>query len=198
MILNKPEYWDNVPANDYVENIKPGGHYLQLLGAEECQGKGANGLWQGLRLYFDCHVTDYQAGAIRKKYELSKSFDKDRKWPAVGSKIIYLPLKDDPKSGRNLKAFINALEASNDGFKYDWSKDFQQQIKDKTIGGVFRDEEYSFDGKSGFSPKLLYFISASAVPDAEKPEPKYFEHKEEKEKPEETATVDDTALPFDL
>lgn len=203
MIINKPTYWEEIPTNDYAENLEPGGHYLQILSAEERQGQGANGPWHGLLIFFDCHSTDYQAGAIKAKYEYNKGFRDDAPWPASGSKMIYLP-QDKPESGRSLKAFIDALEASNAGFKYDWAKDFIAQIKGKIIGGVFRNEEFDYNGKTGFTPKLLYFINADDVPNAKKPEPKYLNEdskvqaKGPEAQGEELPGDDPSFLPFDL
>lgn len=199
MIIQKPSNYDELDVTFSVnEPVEAGAHYMVILGAKEKSGTNANGEWRGVNIFVDCHETDYQSGAIRSDHERRKAFKPDGWWPPAGSKLVFLPKEDDPESGKSLKAFIETLEASNAKFKYDWSKPFDEQIKGKLIGGVIREKEWAYDGKSGFYPELWYFIPTEDVPNAKKPNPKYLDGKKATTPEPEVEPEPESFLPFDL
>lgn len=198
MIINKPKNYDELETATFRdEPIEPGGHYMVILGAEHRQGQNANGQWSGMNIKCDFHETDYQAGAIRADYERRKTYKNEGWWPPAGSKLVFLP-NEDPASGRGIKAFIEALEASNAGFKYDWAKPFEEQIKGKTIGAVIREKEWEFDGNTGFFPELWYFCAADEVKDTKIPKPLYLDGNKPKEPAKAEPEVDKSFLPFEM
>lgn len=191
MKLSKPKNWNDIPAfsGELSENITPGGHYLQILAVKERSGSD----WQALEVFFDCHSTDHQAGIVTAKYNYNKQFRPDSNWPGMGRKLVYLPQEDDPKSGRALKAFITALEASNSGFTFNFDAEVEPQLKNKTIGGVFREREYEFEGNAGMTVELAFWCDAEKVPDQKVPKPRMLD--KTRTLPAPTASED---LPFDL
>ena len=65
------------------------------------------------------------------------SVRENKKWGGV----LVIFLKDfEDKTNRYFKTLITCAEASNNNFKFDWSK--PECLKDKKIGIVFREEDF--------------------------------------------------------
>jgi DNA integrity scanning protein DisA with diadenylate cyclase activity len=65
-----------------------------------------------------------------------------------------------------LKAFITAVENSNNGYTFDWKKEVDQ-LKGKKVGLIFGLEEYTKqDGSTGTVTKLNQFRSIDKVDNA--------------------------------
>ena len=67
---------------------------------------------------------------------------------------------------------MNAIEASNEGFHWDWN---EKNLEGKIVGLLFCDAEYSVDGNQGWWTKPKWFISADRIREGKfttpKPEP---------------------------
>ncbi len=89
----------------------------------------------------------------------------DKKWKGV-LRNLYVPLDDgseqDNYTMAKFKAAMEAIEESNKGFKWEWD---ENKLSGKKVGVIFRDEEYSFNGYSGWSAKPFKLISVDAVKD---------------------------------
>lgn len=193
--------WADVPAytGGPSETLELGGHYLQILHADMREGHTQNGPWQGIRIMFDTHETDCQPGFFRRKYDNSRQWaerdGKDPKWPNDGTGMVFIPQEgaDKRQIGR-YNGFIKMLESSNPGWKWDFTT---ESLRGKLIGGVFRDEEWEFEGRTGMAQKLAWFCDVEKVPEATIPEPRMLQRKVSRPTPA-APYQDDTDLPFDL
>ena len=89
---------------------------------------------------------------------------------------------DDGKCSRNFKGFTTSAEKSNPGFSIQWGDAFCGCLKNKLIGGVFREEIGVYNGRETHQRKLAWFCSNEQVQDAAVPNPvETKEHKSWKE-----------------
>ena len=99
----------------------------------------------------DFYAKDYRANT-----------NEDRKWR--GKYRLNVP-KDDgtEQDGWTKRSFENAIwafEDSNTGFRWAWN---ESALKGKTIGLLFRNREWEFNGKTGWSPEAAAVASVSDV-----------------------------------
>ena len=60
-----------------------------------------------------------------------------------------------------LKGLMTSLEASNEGFKWDWD---EKKLKDLKCGAIFGEEEYEkMDGSIGTSTKVKFIRTVKAI-----------------------------------
>lgn len=179
MILIKADNYDELVVNEDRERIELGGHRGIIKTAEEYKSSQTGN--KSLKVEVDTDKTDKQPNFFQKQYDENTSTDK--KWSNAGTK--YVPLGNEEKQIKMLKAFITAVENSNTGFKYDWSKDTNQLIG-KKVGLMYGLEEYTDnEGKTRASTKLTQFRSIDKVDNAAIPKVKlldktYIEYEEYK------------------
>ena len=121
----------------------------------------------------------------------------DKKWK--GNYRITLPKEGDQYEGMNKKIlgnFIWSVENSNSGFKFKFD---ESTLKGKKIGVVFRNKEWAFDGKMGWTTECGKVIDADSIrtgnysPMKDKPLP---DNKKAKVEEIQEAEIDDGDLPF--
>ena len=98
------------------------------------------------------------------------------------------------KSLKFFKAFIEAIEATNNRFKWDWD---EQKLVNKGLGIVLQEEEYEKrDGKVGTRLNPYLFTTATKIREGDftVPAPKLIDHVTAKPQMEEEE--DDGTLPF--
>ncbi len=87
----------------------------------------------------------------------------DRKWKGV-NRNIYIPKgnanKKEADTESHFKAMYTAIEESNAGYHFDWD---EAHMKGKIVGCLFRLEEWSMNGNTGFSTQAAYFVSADNI-----------------------------------
>lgn len=157
MILNKPNKYEEVQVNQDFERLALGGHRGIIKSVEEYTSTISGNT--SLKVTVDTDSTDKQPGYFQKQYDNDTRDEK--KW-STGA-IKYVSLKEDENCVKMLKAFITAVENSNNGFTYDWNKDIDQ-LKGKKVGLVFGLEEYTDnEGKTKTATKLNQFRSYDKV-----------------------------------
>jgi len=193
--MQKPAGYDETIVSVGFEPLELGGHYLIILGEKQ---EILNG-YDVLTIQFDTHSGDAQPNYYQNDYKRRKEASPDAKYQGVHR--LFLP-SGDPNSdsykwaNQRLKGFVQAVEESNAGFKFNWD---ERTLKNRMIGGVFGEEEYQGnDGNIKRSVKLRYFAEKDYIPNS-KP-PKLKELKESKAKPHDDTfpTEDNTGLPFDI
>ena len=101
---------------------------------------------QKLAISFDINEGD-QKGFYKENYK--NQTQEDKKWKGVYR--VNVPADDgsddDKYAARRLKTVMNAIEASNPGYHWDWN---EEGLKDKIAGLIFQSKEYDFNGRSGF------------------------------------------------
>lgn len=156
-MLKKPEIYDDVQVNLEYEKIDLGGHRGVIKHVEEYTSSSTGNT--SLKVEVDTSSDDRQPNFFQKQFDENPNMDK--KWSNGGTK--YVSLKEDENCVKMLKAFITAVENSNNGFTYDWNKEVSQLIG-KKVGLLFGLEEYENDkGEIKTATKLNSFRSIDKV-----------------------------------
>lgn len=131
-------------AQAYVERerLPIGGYILKIMDAEEKKYD-----WGSILLIsIDIADGDYE-GYYAEDYRSQQQ--EDKKWKGIYR--LMLPKDDgsekDQWTMRSFKTAIQAIEDSNNGFHWDWD---EKKLKGKAVGGLFRNKEYEYNGKTGF------------------------------------------------
>lgn len=166
-MLKKPEIYDQVEVKEFdFVPLELGGHKGIIKIAEEYTSPVSYGT--SLKVTVDTDKNDKQPNYFGEQFK--NDTRPDKKWN--NGAIKYVSLKDDENCVRMLKAFITAVENSNQGFKYDWNKGVEQ-LNGKKIGLIFGLEEYTAtDGKIKTTTKLTQFRSVDKVDNAQIPKVK--------------------------
>ena len=151
--------WDQVQAEQEREPLPLGAYVCRIMGAVEDERPNCS----MLAISFDIsegEYKDYYANNYRSQTGDSK------KWKGVIR--LFLPREDgsdqDKWTKSRLKAATEAIESSNKGFRMDLSKEFDlSTLKGKTIGVIYRNEEYSFNGYSGWSARPFKLYDAEKI-----------------------------------
>ena len=137
-----------------------GAYICTILKAEEkVYNTSKGGEWHKLEISFDIaegenkgfYAVDYRAQT-----------GEDKKWKGV----IRLNVPNDDGSEmdawnkRSFKTNMQAIEESNSGYHWDWN---EAQLKNKTVGIVFRSEEWEYNGKRGWRTAPFKMVPAADV-----------------------------------
>lgn len=156
-MIKKPNNWERVQE---MGERKP-----LPLGAYVCKVKQVriqdNSYGSQLALLFDITEGEY-AGYYNADYAANTNADK--KWR--GLMRVWLP-KDDGSEKDELtkslfKGFVTSFERSNPGYTFDWN---ENSLVGKTVGILYRNEEWDYNGKHGWAVRPFKAISADTVRD---------------------------------
>lgn len=159
--MNKPAEWDNVQAYTGEIRMLPAGLYVcEIINAEEVTSKNGN---RQLKITFDIKKGEY-ANHYAITFSIQSLNDANAKWKGIYYQNV------DGKSLPFFKGMIENIEASNQGYK--WNFD-ENTLKGKLFGGVFGREEFKTDNGTAWVTKLKSIRSVkgleSAVVPADKP-----------------------------
>lgn len=147
--------------------LPKGAYVCKILGAKLEQGKDGNS--DMLRVQFDVAEGEL-AGFFKKLYDESKDDNKKYK----GQTIIYLPKDDgsekDDWTKNSFAKWTNALEDSNEGYKWDWD---EKKWKNKLIGLVFGETGTVIEGKEVVYTDCRFPIEVQTVREGKAPEAKF-------------------------
>ena len=136
-----------------------GAYICQILKAEEKVYSSPKGEWHKLEVSFDIcegEHKDFYANDYRAQS------GEDKKWKGVLR--MNIPTDDgseaDGWTKRSFKTNILAIEESNNGYHWDWN---EAQLKGKTVGIVFRSEEWEYNGKRGWRTAPFKMVPAADV-----------------------------------
>jgi hypothetical protein len=158
-MIKKPMNWDN------VQEI--GERKALPLGAYVCKVKQVrvqdNSYGSQLALLFDISEGEY-AGYYNQDYNANT--DPNKKWK--GLLRVWLPKDDgsekDELTKRIFKGFVTAFERSNPGFTaFVGDSMNENSLAGKTIGVMYRNEEWDYEGKHGWAVRPFKAISADTV-----------------------------------
>lgn len=211
--MEKPRGYDNIETNDYSsqQKIEAGGYVCRIMKAVVQEVKGYK-IWNILFDVVEGEFKDYYKKDFEEQKERAKQNQNERspKWKGVYK--IFLPLDDEygtekyERAVRTQKAFITSVEHSNDGYHWNWDGN---TLVNKLVGLVFGLEEWSWNGKSGWTAKPRYATGVKRIRDNDfnLPKPKELKggkkndgatyakkYAEQTTKPQYTITDDD--LPF--
>lgn len=154
-MIRRPNNWNEV--QEFTERPK------LPLGAYVCQVKKAvvqaNDYGEQLCILFDI-IEGAQKGFYQKDFESDTR--QDKKWKGV---LRYFLPKDDGSekdewTKSSFKGLVTAFEKSNPGFTWNWD---ENALAGKLVGILFRNEEWEYDGKSGWAVRPFRAISTDSV-----------------------------------
>ena len=107
-----------------------------------------------------CVLFDIIEGDFRGYYDddFKANQNQDKKWKGVLRQ--WLPKDDgtekDEWTKSSFKGMVTAFEKSNPGYQFDWN---EASLVGKLIGILFRNEEWEYDGKTGWAVRPFKAIS---------------------------------------
>ena len=178
------------------EQLPVGGYVAKILNAEEVTYS-----WGSvLEIYFDI-LEGAHAGFFKKDFDAQKG--EDKKWR--GKYRLSVP-KDDgsEKDGWTKRTFHNAIyciEDGNPGYHWNWD---ETTLKGKIVGVLFRNEEWEYNGNTGWSTRACALACVGDIKDGnfKMPKDKPLKNKQNNTPAipggfEETTIPDDVKLPWD-
>lgn len=149
--------YDDAQAYSGYARLEPGKYVLVIKDVAYIEGQ--NGTSDRLRFAFDI------AEGESKDYFLNQfkaNTAEDKKWK--GTYDLWVPVEDnsdrDNQTIRKFKTVMNDFEASNEGFRWAWD---EKKLKGLKIGGLFREEDWAFNGREGTSVRCYGFTSIEAL-----------------------------------
>lgn len=149
--------------NDYAETkaytekerLPRGAYILKILNVEEVTTS------YGESLVFSFDVAEGEHKGFYKQ-EYSNQFQEDKKWK--GTYRLFEPRDDgsekDAWTKSRFKAVMEAFEASNPGYHFDWD---EKKLVGKLIGGLFINKEWEKDNRSGWFTSCEKFIDVTSI-----------------------------------
>lgn len=151
--------YDNTQTISARAQLPVGAYICQILKAEEKVYSSSKGEWHKLEVSFDISEgehKDFYANDYRSQS------GEDKKWKGILR--MNIPSDDgseaDNWAKRSFKTNILAIEESNNGYHWDWN---EAQLKGKTVGIVFRSEEWEYNGKRGWRTAPFKMVPAADV-----------------------------------
>lgn len=154
-MIRMPNNWNEVkeftdrpklPVNAYVCKVKRAAVQANEHGEQLC-------------ILFDIFEGDW-----RNFYndDFESNTQENKKWRGVLR--YWLPKEDgsekDGWTKSALKGMVNAFENSNPGYRFNWD---ETTLAGKMIGILFRNEEWEYEGKTGWTARPYRAISVDSV-----------------------------------
>ena len=154
-MIRKPNNWNEV--KEFTEFVK------LPVGAYACKVKQAviqsNDYGEQLCILFDIEEGEF-GGYFANDYKNNQR--EDKKWKGVLR--VWLPKDDgsekDEITKRVFKGMVTAFENSNYNYSFDWN---ESSLVGKMIGILFRNEEWDYNGKQGWTARPFKAISLDSV-----------------------------------
>lgn len=156
-MINRPNNWDNVQAFSDRQKLPVGAYVCDIKQAVVQENNYGGQL---------CVLFDISAGEYAGYYDddFKRNQREDKKWKGVLR--LWLPKEDgsdkDEWTKSILKGFIAAVEESNRGYTWNWD---ERTLAKKEIGILFRNEEWEYEGKTGWATRPFRAISVDSVED---------------------------------
>lgn len=148
--------WEQVQAATERMTLPVGGYVAKIKNAEEITTKGNFSM---LAVSIDISEGEY-SGFYAEEYR--NQIGEDKKWRGVVR--LFIPTDDgsekDERTKRSFKRFTNAVEDSNSGYHWDWN---EKKLKGLEVGILVRNEEWEWQGRTGWNTKPFLFISSDEV-----------------------------------
>lgn len=155
MAIKQFKDYSTTRAYSDSEQLPRGGYVCRIIGAKVIE----NSYGQSIKVAYDIEEGEHK-NYFQRKYDANTN--EDRKWPGVY--LLNVPADDgserDGWTKRRFKTFVEALEASNDGYHFDWD---ETKFKGKLIGFVMNFRQYEIEGRVGFAPNPAMSTSIDAI-----------------------------------
>lgn len=154
-MIRKPNNWEQVQEYAVREKLPVGAYVCKVKQVALQQ----NNYGQVLCILYDIAEGE-QTGFYARDYQgQSESM---KKWRGVLR--VWIPQDDgsdkDEATKRAFKGMVTSFENSNPGYKWDWN---ENSLVGKTVGIIYRNEEWEYNGKRGWTAKPLRCMSAAKV-----------------------------------
>jgi hypothetical protein len=155
-MIRKPNNWESV--KEFTDRKK------LPLGAYVCKVKGVridsfDGTSAQLCIQFDIAEGEY-IDFYKREYAANTMANKKFK----GVLRVWLPKDDgsenDEWTKSTFKGMCTAFEKSNPGYVWNWN---EQTLVGRMVGILFRNEEWEYDGKTGWAVRPFRAISVDSV-----------------------------------
>ena len=154
-MIRKPQNWENVQVMTDRAKLPVGAYVCKVKQV----GIQHNDYCDQLAILYDIVEGEHKDFYAR---EFQQNSNQDKKWKGVIR--VWLPKDDgsenDEKTKSLFKGMCTAFEDSNPGYKWNWD---ESTLVNKTIGILYRNEEWEYNGKSGWNAKPLRCMSAGKV-----------------------------------
>lgn len=154
-MIQKPSNWENVQEFSDRPKLPLGAYVCKIKRGEVRQNKYGS----TLNVLFDICEGDY-TGFFMEEFKTNTMMDKKYK----GILRQFLPKNDgsdkDEFTKSSLKSFVNAVESSNPGYKWDWN---EESLAGKIVGIIFRKEEWEYNRKTGWAVRPFRVFDAEKV-----------------------------------
>lgn len=145
----------NARAYAETERLPIGGYILKILDV-----KFQSFDWGSIILLSFDITEGEQKDFFKKNYKAQS--DEDKKWKGIYR--LRVPKDDgteqDNWTMRRFKTVITAFEESNPGYHWNWD---ENTLKGKTIGALFNNKEYEFNGRHGFFTNCHSLLAAERI-----------------------------------
>jgi len=144
-----------VKASTERVQLPKGGYIVKILNAKQMDYD-----W-GSKLDVSVDITD---GENKDFYanDYRSQTQEDKKWKGVLRQ--YIPKDDgsekDEWTKSSFKAMTDSIEVSNPGYHWDWD---EAHLKGKTVGCLFRLEEWSMNGRTGWKTQPFKFVPIDTI-----------------------------------
>ena len=154
-MIRRPNNWNEV--KEFTDRPKlPPGAYVCKVKKAAVQG---NEYGEQLCVLFDIFEGDWR-NFYAEDYE--SNTQENKKWKGVLRQ--WLPKEDgsekDGWTKSALKGMVTAFEKSNPGYVFNWD---ETTLAGKMIGILFRNEEWEYEGKTGWVARPYRAISVDSV-----------------------------------
>jgi hypothetical protein len=154
-MIRKPNNWNEV--QEFTDRPK------LPLGAYVCKVRRAviqsNDYGEQLCILFDIAEGEF-AGFFDADFKANTRMDK--KWKGVLRQFI--PKDDgsekDEWTKSSFKGMVTSFEKSNPGYQWNWD---EASLSGKLVGILFRNEEWEYEGKTGWAVRPFRAISVDSV-----------------------------------
>lgn len=140
------------------EPLPAGGYVVKLIDAKVEQNSNGS---ESLVIAYDVAEGEY-TGHYRDAF--NSDTRADRKWR--GTYRLFIPTGDgSEKDGWSVNSFNNliaCLEESNPGYHWDWN---EKGLKGKLLGLVYRNKEWEYEGKTGWTTEAASVYAAQDIRD---------------------------------
>ena len=149
--------------------LTAGGHICRTRQVVLTKSRAGNDM---LEIHFDIVEEGEFKGYYQQVYAARSRYNPDMAWP--GRYFVLIANPDGTTNGR-FKGFINAVEESNGGYKFDGN---ELGLQNKLVGFNFGEEEYERTDRqtgkitTGISVKPAYAISVAKVREGVIPPPR--------------------------
>jgi len=158
-MIRKPNNWNDV--REFTERPKlPLDAYVCKIAKAVVQ---QNSYGEQLCVLFDISEGEH-SGFFKAEFAANTADNK--KWKGVLR--LWLPRDNgdekDEVTKRVLKGFVTSVEKSNPGYAWNWD---EASLGGKSVGVLFRNEEWDYDGKHGWAVRPFRAMSVDTVRNGE-------------------------------